>query len=131
MWRERASDLVKEGDVQREAEAVAQVDLVGQSVAELAGRGGRVGQQRFGGSVHEGYRQHDGLLGFGGLRDKHWLLYAERLQILIQSAYFHWFCLVFRVTDRFFCLLQRLSSNFSSIFTQSGCLKRFSDIYLN
>lgn len=66
--------LVKEGDVQREAEAVAQVDLVSQSVAELAGCGGRVGQQRFGGSVHEGYRQHDGLLRFGGLRDKHWLL---------------------------------------------------------
>lgn len=60
--------LVEQGDVEREAKAVGEVDLVGQSVAELAGGGGRVRQERFGGSIHECYRQHDGLLGFGGLR---------------------------------------------------------------
>lgn len=62
------SYLVEQGDVQREAEAVPQADLVCQSVAELAGGGGRVRQEGFRGAVHEGDRQHDGLLGLGGLK---------------------------------------------------------------
>lgn len=59
--------LVKQRDVEREPEAVSQVDLVGQGAAELLGCGGRVRQQRFGRAVHERHRQHDRLLRLGGL----------------------------------------------------------------
>lgn len=62
-------DLIKQSYVQGEAEPIPQVDLVGQRVAEFAGRGGRVGQESLCGSVHERHRKHDGLLGFGGLRE--------------------------------------------------------------
>ncbi len=63
-------NLVKQGDVQREAKAISQVDLVRQSVAELTGRGGGVRQESLGGAIHKRYWQHDGLLRFGGLRGK-------------------------------------------------------------
>lgn len=62
--------LVKQGDVQREAEAISQVDLVCQSVAELAGCGGGVRQERLRGAVHKRHRKHDGLLRFSGLEAK-------------------------------------------------------------
>lgn len=61
------SYFVKQSDVEGKAETVSQVDLVGQGVAELLGRGGRVGQECFGGAVHKRHRQHDGLLRLGGL----------------------------------------------------------------
>lgn len=48
--------LVKQGDVQWEAKAISEVDLVRQSVAELAGSGGRVCQEGLGGAVHKRYR---------------------------------------------------------------------------
>ena len=60
--------LIKQGDVEREPEAVLERDLVGQRVAELLGCGCRVRQQRLSGPVHERHRQHDGLLGLGGLK---------------------------------------------------------------
>ena len=60
--------LIKQGDVEGEPEAVLERDLVGQRIAELLGRSRRVRQQRLGGPVHERHRQHDGLLGLGGLK---------------------------------------------------------------
>lgn len=60
--------LIKQGNVEGEAKAVPERDLVSQCIAELLGRGCRVGQQRLGGSIHECHRQHDGLLGLGGLK---------------------------------------------------------------
>lgn len=62
--------LVKKSDVQGETKAIPKVDLVGQSVAELAGCGGGVSQKSLCGSVHEGHWKHDGLFGFCGLREK-------------------------------------------------------------
>lgn len=59
--------LVKQRDVEREPEAVPQVDFIGQGAAELLGCGGGVCQQCFGRAVHERHRQHDGLLRLGGL----------------------------------------------------------------
>lgn len=70
MCQHDAFHLVKQGDVQREAKTISQVDLVCQSVAELTGCGGRVGQESLGGAVHKRHRQHDGLLRFSGLRGK-------------------------------------------------------------
>ena len=63
----RVPHLVEQGDVEREAEAVPQADLVRQCVAQLAGGGGGVSEQGLGGAVHEGDGAHDGLLGLGGL----------------------------------------------------------------
>ena len=48
--------FVEQGDVQREPESIPQVDLVCQSVAELAGCGGRVCQESLSGSIHKRYR---------------------------------------------------------------------------
>lgn len=60
--------LIKKGDVEGEPEAVLERNLVGQRIAQLPGGGRRVSQQGLGGPVHECHGQHDGLLGFGGLR---------------------------------------------------------------
>lgn len=54
--------LIEESDVQGEPEAICEVDFVCQSVAKLAGCGGRVRQESLGGSIHERDRQHDWLL---------------------------------------------------------------------
>lgn len=65
---ESRQHLIKQSDVQGEAEAIPQVDLVRQGVAKLAGCGGRVRQEGLRGAVHEGHRQHDGFLRLSGLR---------------------------------------------------------------
>ena len=59
--------LVKQSDIEREAESVPQVDFIRQCTTELLGCGGRVRQQCFGCAVHERHRQHDRLLRLGGL----------------------------------------------------------------
>ena len=48
--------LIKQSNVEREAELVAESDLLGQLLAEFACGGGRVSQQRLGITVHECYR---------------------------------------------------------------------------
>lgn len=72
-WRQgevlqRGLYLIEQGNVEGEPEAVLERDLVGQRVAELLGCGGRVCQQGLGGPIHECHRQHNGLLGLGGLK---------------------------------------------------------------
>lgn len=47
--------LVKQSDVQWEAKAISQVDLVCQSIAELTGGGGGVRQEGLGGAIHKRY----------------------------------------------------------------------------
>ena len=59
--------LVKQGDIEREAELVLEADLVAELVTELAGRGRRVSQQRLGVAVHERDGQHQRLLVLRGL----------------------------------------------------------------
>jgi len=76
--------LVKQCDVEREPEAVLQVDFVGQGVAELLGRGGGVRQQCFGGAVHERHRQHDGFLRLGGL-DRGLRTLAQLVSVALRS----------------------------------------------
>lgn len=71
--------LVKKGDVQGETEAIPKVDLIGQSVAQLAGSGGRVGQKSLGGSIHERHWKHDGLFGLCGLKEKKKFLFVVLL----------------------------------------------------
>lgn len=71
MWyKHLCAHLVKQCDVEREPEAVPQVDFVRQGTAELLGCGGRVRQKCFGRAVHERHWQHDGLLRLGGLDNR-------------------------------------------------------------
>lgn len=61
-------NLVEQRDIEGKPELVAQTYLIRQLVAQLPGRGRRICQQSLGVAVHEGDREHDGLLGLGRLQ---------------------------------------------------------------